>query len=170
MLNSEGSPNIDGGKWALPGRFIESHESADEAAKRELEEETGVKDIHIKHFGVYDKEGRDPRGWIISNAHYGVVPEHKLSDRRAGDDASEVSLFTIKEILELPLAFDHERLIQDALAIIKVDMRQTTLAKEFLPKEFILSDLRGIILSVAIVITMIVFTIISIIIFKKQNK
>lgn len=149
MKNREGKQNMEGGKWALPGGFIEPTETAYEAAKRELGEETGVLGIHIKHYGVYDKEGRDPRGWIISNSHYAVVPEHKLANRKAGDDASEVELFTIAEAFELPLAFDHKQIIEDALKIIKLDMVQTTLAKEFLPEEFTLSELRSVILSVA---------------------
>lgn len=149
MKNNEGKPNMEGGKWALPGGFIDPGETAFEAAKRELEEETGVCGIHIKHYGVYDKEGRDPRGWIISNAHYAVVPEHHLSKRKAGDDASEVELFSIHEVFSLPLAFDHRKVIEDALELIKLDMVQTTLAKEFLPEEFTLSELRSVILSVA---------------------
>ncbi|HWO98983.1 MAG TPA: NUDIX hydrolase [Bacillus sp. (in: firmicutes)] len=149
MKNKEGKKNIEGGKWALPGGFIGPNETAYEAAKRELEEETGVRGIHLKHYGVYDKEGRDLRGWIISNAHYAVVPEHELANRKAGDDASEVELFTISEVFQLPLAFDHKRMIEDALKIIKLDMVQTTLAKEFLPEEFTLSELRSVILSVA---------------------
>lgn len=149
LKNSEGQPNIEGGKWALPGGFIDSKETAYEAAQRELEEETGVTNIHVKHFGVYDKEGRDPRGWIITNSHYAVVPEYLLSMRKAGDDAAEVELFTIEEVFALPLAFDHQKIIKDALTIIQLDMVQTTLAREFLPEEFTLSELRSVILSVA---------------------
>jgi 8-oxo-dGTP diphosphatase len=148
-INAEGKPNIEGGKWALPGGFISPFETSLQAAKRELEEETGLQNIHLKHFAVYDKEGRDPRGWIISNAHYAVVPEHLLENRIAGDDAADVRLFDIQDALELPLAFDHETIIRDSLRIIKLDMLQTTLAKEFLPEEFTLSELRSVILSVA---------------------
>ncbi|WP_203362078.1 NUDIX hydrolase [Bacillus sp. REN10] len=146
--NAEGQPNIEGGKWALPGGFVGPKETAFEAAMRELEEETGIGGIHLKHYGVYDKEGRDPRGWMITNAHYAVVPEYVLAERKAGDDAADVQLFSVREAMELPLAFDHKEIIQDALQIIQIDMLQTTLAKEFLPKEFTLSELRNVILSV----------------------
>lgn len=74
LLNAEGDTNIEAGKWALPGGFVQEDETALEAAKRELEEETGVENVLIKHFGVYDTPGRDPRGWIITNAHYAIVP------------------------------------------------------------------------------------------------
>src|SRR4051794_14028060 len=146
--NSERHPNIEGGKWALPGGFIQPNETAFEAAVRELEEETGVNGLKIKHFGVYDKMGRDKRGWIISNAHYAIVPETFLEKRRAADDAAEVELFDMEEMLTLELAFDHKQVINDALWSIKKDMSITTLAKNFLSKEFVLSELQGVLLTV----------------------
>ncbi len=146
--NSEGQPNIEGGKWALPGGFIEPNETAYVAAMRELEEETGVNGVKVKHFGVYDKIGRDQRGWIISNAHYAIVPEALLEKRRAADDATEVELFDMVEVSKLDLAFDHKQIIEDAHWFIKKDMAITTLAKNFLPKEFVLSELQGVLLTV----------------------
>ncbi|WP_442593719.1 NUDIX domain-containing protein [Neobacillus sp. D3-1R] len=148
LTNAEGLPNIEGGKWALPGGFIQENESAIEAAKRELEEETGVSDVHMKHFGVYDTPGRDPRGWIISNALYAIVTEDYLSKRKAADDAAKVELFNLNEVFQLELAFDHRQIIDDALWFIKKDMALTTLAKNFLPDEFVLSELQGVLLTV----------------------
>ncbi|GMK47082.1 MULTISPECIES: NUDIX domain-containing protein [Paenibacillus] len=144
----EGSPNIEGGKWALPGGFIDPEEVAYEAAKRELSEETGVEGIHIRHYGVYDKLGRDKRGWIISNAHYAIVPEDYLEKRKAADDAEEVALFTIEEIKELELAFDHREVIADAYEMIRKDMLLSTVARSFLPQEFTLSELQSVLLTV----------------------
>lgn len=146
--NSKGKPNIEGGKWALPGGFIDPNETAYEAAIRELEEETGVNGLKIKHFGMYDKIGRDQRGWIISNAHYAIVPEIMLEKRSAADDAAEVELFDLDEVSTLELAFDHKQIIEDAYWFIKKDMAITTLAKNFLPKEFVLSELQGVLLTV----------------------
>ncbi|WP_258000325.1 NUDIX hydrolase [Bacillus sp. Marseille-P3661] len=146
--DSKGEPNVEGGKWALPGGFIKPDETAYEAAVRELEEETGVTGVKIKHFGIYDKPGRDTRGWIISNAHYAIVPEHHLNKMQAGDDAAEVGLFDLKEIEKLSIAFDHKQIISEALWFIKKDMALTTLAKNFLPKEFVLSELQGVLLTV----------------------
>lgn len=147
--NGEGKPNIEGGKWALPGGFINPDETAMEAAARELAEETDIRGLHLKHFGVYDREGRDPRGWMITNAHYAVVPEHLLESRKAGDDAADVKLLEVSDALTQELAFDHRSIIQDAFAQIRLDMVQTTLAKEFLPEEFTLSELRNVILCTA---------------------
>lgn len=144
----EGNPNIEGGKWALPGGFVKPDETAYEAAKRELKSETGIDEVHLKHFGVYDNLGRDKRGWIISNAHYAIVREEVLERRKAGEDANEVRIFTIDEVVNLDLAFDHKRIITDALELIKREMVQTTVAKNFLPKQFTLSELRDVLLAV----------------------
>lgn len=147
-LDAEGEPNIEGGKWALPGGFVQPNETAYEAAKRELSEETGVSGVHLKHFGVYDKPGRDRRGWIISNAHYAIVPEFHLEKRIAADDAAEVELFTIDEAFNLDLAFDHRAIITEAINNIKRDMLQTNVAKEFLSSVFTVSELQQVLLAV----------------------
>ncbi|MCM3706413.1 MULTISPECIES: NUDIX domain-containing protein [Cytobacillus] len=147
-LNHEGNPNMEAGKWALPGGFVRPEETAFQAAERRLTEETGVEGLKIKHFGVYDSPGRDQRGWIISNAHYVIANEADLRTRKTTYDASEVKLFTLEEALELDLAFDHQTIIEDALWFIKKDMALTTLARHFLPDEFVISELQGVLLTV----------------------
>ncbi|WP_257347618.1 NUDIX hydrolase [Pseudalkalibacillus decolorationis] len=147
-FNSEGSPNIEAGKWALPGGFVDENESGFEAAKRELEEETGVSGIHIKHFGSYDTPGRDPRGWMITNAHYAIVPQEYLAQRKANDDAAEVELFSLEELSGLKLAFDHKDIIDDAIEVITNDLLQTTVAKKFLPEQFTYSELQSVLMTV----------------------
>ncbi|WP_019240946.1 MULTISPECIES: NUDIX hydrolase [Bacillus] len=146
-FNAEGHHNIEASKWALPGGFVGETESALEAAKRELAEETGVNGIHLKHFGVYDQPGRDPRGWIISNAHYAIVPEAALIHRSANDDAENVELFTLDEVFSLDLAFDHRQIIEDAITEIRKDLLQTTVAKNFLPTLFTYSELQAVLLT-----------------------
>lgn len=148
MQDHEGRPNIEAGKWALPGGFVDPYETAFQTAQRELFEETGVKDLHLKHFGVYDTPGRDPRGWMISNAYYAIVPEHQLQDRQANDDADEVQLFSVDEALKLDLAFDHHKIIQDAKEIIAKQLLETTVAKQFLPDHFTYSELQSVLLTV----------------------
>lgn len=148
MTDSEGRPNMEAGKWALPGGFVDPNETAFQSAVRELREETGVDHIHLEHFGVYDKPGRDPRGWIISNAHYAIVPEHQLAGRQANDDASAVELFSVQDVLNLDLAFDHEGIIKDAISIIRHKLLSTTVAKEFLPEHFTYSELQAVLLTV----------------------
>lgn len=148
LKNAEGKKNIESAKWALPGGFVEEKESGLDTAKRELQEETGVQGINMKHFGVYDKPGRDPRGWIITNAHYAIVPENSLSKRVASDDAVEVELFSIDDVLKLNLAFDHQEIIKDAIAQISNDLLQTTIASSFLPEYFTYSELQALLLTV----------------------
>jgi 8-oxo-dGTP diphosphatase len=144
----EGNPNSEAGKWALPGGFVRPNETAFQAAERKLTEETGVDGLRMKHFGVYDSPSRDKRGWIISNVHYVIVHEAALKNRRTTFDASDIQLFTMEEAFELNLAFDHRTIIDDALWFIKKDMALTTLAKHFLPEEFVLSELQGVLLTV----------------------
>ncbi|UQZ81300.1 Bifunctional NMN adenylyltransferase/Nudix hydrolase [Paenibacillus konkukensis] len=146
--DQEGNPNIEGGKWAIPGGFGSDKETAYETAVRELSEETGVTGIHVEHFAVFDKPGRDRRGWIISNAHYAIVPGDYLEKRKAADDAEECELFTIEEALALDLAFDHADILTTAAAVIKREMMQTTVARHFLPAEFTLAELRDVLMTV----------------------
>ncbi|WP_239613580.1 NUDIX domain-containing protein [Cohnella mopanensis] len=129
------------GQWALPGGFSQETETIQDCAKRELREETGVDGIHIEYFNVYSKPGRDPRGWMISHAFYALVNEDVLTDRKASGDASDVRLFSIEEALKMELAFDHNDIIRDALEQIHTKMLTTTIAKEFLPEQFTMSEL-----------------------------
>ncbi|MDR6552275.1 NUDIX domain-containing protein [Paenibacillus qinlingensis] len=136
------------GQWALPGGFCQESESMYTCAKRELQEETGVADVHMEYLNVYSEPGRDPRGWIISHAFYALVHEKLLAERRADTDASDVHLFTVEEALGLTLAFDHREILTDALHQIQKKMLTTTIAKEFLPEEFTIGELYQVIQTV----------------------
>lgn len=137
------------GSWALPGGFCQENESIYGAAKRELMEETGVDGGHLEYLNVYSQPGRDPRGWIISHAFFALVEEWMLDQRQAADDAEDVGLFTIQEALqELELAFDHRTIIEDAYRRIQQQMLETTIARQFLPRDFTLSELYQVIQSV----------------------
>ncbi|WP_373876474.1 NUDIX domain-containing protein [Paenibacillus spongiae] len=129
------------GKWALPGGFTNETETVHECAKRELWEETGVKDVHMEYFNAYSAPNRDPRGWMISHAFFALVNEAELASREAASDAAEVRLFPVSEAAGMELAFDHNAILQDALAKIREKMVTTTIAKSFLPAEFTISEL-----------------------------
>lgn len=143
------------GCWAIPGGFSNENETILQAAERELEEETGIKNLTIKHLDVYSKPNRDPRGWIISSAYYALVNEKYLEHRKAADDVADEKLFSIDEILSMSkgeqngdfeinvnkLAFDHLEIIKEAFAKVQLDMLQTDIAKNFLPEEFTISEL-----------------------------
>ncbi|WEK53726.1 MAG: NUDIX domain-containing protein [Candidatus Cohnella colombiensis] len=136
------------GQWALPGGFSKETETLLDSAKRELEEETGVKDIHIEYFNAYSTPGRDPRGWIISHAYFALVHEQYLASRRADDDAADVRLFSVDEAMGMDLAFDHHAILADALQQIQSKMLTTTIARQFLPEAFTIGELYQVIQAV----------------------
>jgi len=104
------------GAWALPGGFLEPNERPEDAARRELAEETGLR-LHTPFalVGVYGEPGRDPRGWTVSAA-FAVQLEHEAPAPAAGDDAAEARWFPVDDLP--PLAFDHDRIVGDALAVL----------------------------------------------------
>jgi len=103
------------GRWALPGGFLELDETLEEAACRELAEETGVRLSTMKQLHVFDALGRDPRERTLSVVHVAVVQvaEHPVT---GGDDASEARWFDLRQLPEL--AFDHAQVLQLARATL----------------------------------------------------
>ena len=97
------------GQWALPGGFVELGETVEEAAAREAAEETGLAVEVARLIGVYSEPERDPRGHNVSVAFLVRVLSGELA---AGTDASEVSVLDPSSV---ELAFDHRRIIDDAL-------------------------------------------------------
>ncbi len=136
------------GQWALPGGFSKETETMHDCAQRELKEETGVDEVHLQYFNVYSTPGRDPRGWIISHAFLALVNEKVLKGRRAAVDAIDVRLVPLNEALAMDLAFDHLQILEEALLKIRQQMLTTTIAKEFLPDEFTISELYQVIQTV----------------------
>ena len=82
------------GKWAIPGGFISMNESLEEGAKRELYEETNVKDIYLEQLYTYGDVNRDPRTRVISSSYMALVSSDKL-DVKAGDDAADARWFSV---------------------------------------------------------------------------
>lgn len=119
-------------RWAIPGGFLAAgKESIDEAAARELKSETNIDDVYLKQLYTFGNPGRDPRTTVISVAYMALVPKHML-DIKAGDDAEDAKLFTIKYdvdgiiftnentvITEKDLAFDHAEIIKMAITRLR---------------------------------------------------
>jgi len=99
-------------KWALPGGFVKMNETTEEGAKRELYEETGLKNIFIEQLFTFSDVNRDPRGRVISVAYFSLVNLNNYKPK-AGDDANKAQWFSIKNIPSL--AFDHEKILRMAL-------------------------------------------------------
>ena len=80
MLIQRGMPPFEG-KWALPGGFVHIDETLEEAARRELEEETGLRDVFLEQLYTFGKVERDPRERVVSVAHYALVSSrHKSAE------------------------------------------------------------------------------------------
>jgi 8-oxo-dGTP diphosphatase len=104
------------GMWACPGGFIDMQETPEDAAIRELEEETGLKDVELFQFHAYGSINRDPRHRTIAIAYAGFLKNNSF-EVKGGDDAAEARWFTIGQLPEL--AFDHDQIVADAIEFAK---------------------------------------------------
>lgn len=102
------------GWWALPGGIVEYGETVEEAVKREVKEETGLEVEIEKLVNVYSDPNRDPRGHFISIC---FLCRRVGGTLEAATDAAEVSVFPLKEVRNLKLAFDHKKMLKDAKLI-----------------------------------------------------
>jgi 8-oxo-dGTP diphosphatase len=127
------------GSWALPGGFVDLNENLETAALRELEEETGVKDLFVEQLFTYGAVNRDPRGRVISVAYFALV---NLQDHPAvaASDATKAEWFPLGELPEL--AFDHSEIIAAANGRLAAKVRYQPVGFELLPAEFTLGQLQ----------------------------
>lgn len=127
------------GRWALPGGFVHPDESLEDAARRELEEETGVNKLYLEQLYTFGAVDRDPRERVVSVAYYALV---KLSDHRvrAATDARAAAWFGVSDLPRL--AFDHDQIVDTALARLKGKLRYQPIGFELLPRKFTLTELQ----------------------------
>ncbi len=127
------------GRWALPGGFVHIDESIEEAARRELAEETGLREVYLEQLYTFGAVERDPRGRVVSVAHYALV---KMSDYdvQAASDARDARWFVVEE--PPPLAFDHDEILATAVARLRGKVRYRPIGFELLPRKFTLSQLQ----------------------------
>lgn len=127
------------GVWAIPGGFVHLDESLEEAAARELAEETGVTGVFIEQLYTFGSPERDPRTRVITVAYFALVPHDAIHHHPSGD-AVETSWFSVYDLPEL--AFDHHRILEYALRRLRYKLEYTTVGFQLLPDEFTLSELQ----------------------------
>lgn len=127
------------GRWALPGGFVNVGESIDAAAKRELQEETGVERVFLEQLFTFGAPDRDPREHVVSVAYYALV---RLSDHRvqAATDARAAAWFAIDDVPKL--AFDHQKILKTAHTRLRSKVRYQPIGFELLPTKFPLRSLQ----------------------------
>jgi 8-oxo-dGTP diphosphatase len=129
------------GKWALPGGFVGIDEDLEHSAKRELEEETGVRAVYLEQLYTFGAPRRDPRERIITVAYFALIPSQKL-ELKAATDAEAVDWFTLGELPKL--AFDHQDILDMAHQRLVAKLDYSTIAFQFMAKEFTLSELQAV--------------------------
>ncbi|MEM9943605.1 MAG: NUDIX domain-containing protein [Planctomycetota bacterium] len=127
------------GSWAIPGGFVEIDESLDVAARRELEEETGLKKVFLEQLYTFGAPQRDPRERVVTVAYFALV---RLSDHKvkAATDARQALWFSVDDLPKL--AFDHDSIIQMAHDRLQAKVRYQPLGFELLPQKFTLRQLQ----------------------------
>ena len=127
--------------WAIPGGFVKIEESLEDAAKRELLEETNVKDVYLEQLYTFGDPKRDPRTRVITAAYFALVNAEKFK-LKASTDVKDVRWFSMFDLPEL--AFDHKKIIESALKRLRWKMEYTTVAFSLLPEKFTLTQLQKI--------------------------
>jgi 8-oxo-dGTP diphosphatase len=139
------------GRWALPGGFVGARETLDEAARRELTEETGLDTgAHFEQLATYGDPDRDPRMRVISVAYLALVPD--LPRPASGTDAADARFWPVADVTQPAaggtsdptLAFDHSRILAHAVDRARAKLEYTSLATTFLEEPFTIADLRRI--------------------------
>ncbi|MBD2188912.1 NUDIX hydrolase [Pseudanabaena mucicola] len=127
------------GQWAIPGGFVRMDETLEQAALRELQEETGIQDVYLEQLYTFGDLGRDPRDRTVTVAYYALI---NLVDQKiqAATDAREADWFPLSTIPQL--AFDHNQILQTAITRLRSKIRYEPLGFELLPKKFTLSQLQ----------------------------
>jgi 8-oxo-dGTP diphosphatase len=127
------------GRWALPGGFVRVEETLEEAAQRELAEETGIRKVFLEQLYTFGAVDRDPRERVVTVAYYGLV-NLRGHDLKATTDARSAAWFALDDTP--PLAFDHERILQTAHDRLKGKVRYQPIGFELLPEKFTLRQLQ----------------------------
>ena len=144
LLVCRGEAPFDG-MWAIPGGFKRPTETLDEAARRELVEETGVDAASLlSQFGAYGDPQRDPRMNVVTIAYLAVLRD--VGAISGGSDAAAAALIPVSDVLKgkVDLAFDHLQIVRDAIERVRKELELTGIAAAFVGPTFTLAELRAV--------------------------
>jgi len=126
------------GQFAIPGGFVHDDEDLDQAALRELREETGVSQVYLEQLYSFGKPNRDPRGRVITVAYFALISAER--QLKAGTDAAEAIWWPTDQVSTL--AFDHAKILEYAVERLRNKLEYTTVGFQLLPKKFTLTELQ----------------------------
>lgn len=126
-----------GGYWSLPGGFVRSDEALDDAAIRQLKEQTEVENVYLQQLYTFGEPNRDPRHRVISVAYFALVSADKLSQDCLSDSLAWHSVYKLPE-----MAFDHSEIVDYALTRLRYKIEYSAAAFELMPDEFTLRELQ----------------------------
>src|SRR5690606_1336967 len=125
------------GYWSLPGGIVRSDEALEEAAMRQLREQTTVEDVYLQQLYTYGDPQRDSRRRVISVAYFALIAADRITPDGSGNNRAWYSVYDLP-----PLAFDHARMVEDALTRLRNKIEYSAAAFELMPEEFTLRELQ----------------------------
>ena len=138
LLVKRGIPPFKG-TFAIPGGFVRAGESLDQAALRELREETGIANVYLEQLYSFGDPERDPRGRVVTVSYFALVSADRTPLTASGD-VTEARWFSLHDLPQL--AFDHGKILEYALERLRNKLEYTTVGFQLLPSRFTLSELQ----------------------------
>ncbi|ESA36298.1 nudix hydrolase [Leptolyngbya sp. Heron Island J] len=137
LIQRQLPPFID--QWALPGGFVRLDEALEQAARRELHEETGIKGLFLEQLQAYGRPERDPRGHTVTISFCALVNlwDYQI---KAATDAKQARWWPMEQLPSL--AFDHKMIVDDAISTLRTTIRHRPIGFELLPQKFTLTQLQ----------------------------
>jgi 8-oxo-dGTP diphosphatase len=132
--------------WALPGGYYDlgKDESLEMTATRELLEETAIDYTYLEQLGTYSEDGRDPRGVVITTAFLGLSKTTQMGQFADGLECYDADWFTIEQLKEMEIAFDHIKIIEDGLQRLRNKIGYAAIGFNVVEEEFTMPELQRI--------------------------